>query len=84
MFTADWKDGEFTYCREIVKYRGDTNVGHDPKGIASYLRLQASHAFRMGEYEISARLGGAATAISWDARNNHAPDWARAIKALTE
>lgn len=41
-----WKDGEFTYCIGIVARRGDDNVSQDPKTIASYLRLQASSAFR--------------------------------------
>ncbi|MDE2103796.1 MAG: hypothetical protein KGL39_41545 [Patescibacteria group bacterium] len=77
-----WKDGEFAYCRELILSRGDDNVGHDPKSIATYLRLQASAAFRDGEMEIAARLGQAATCVNEDARNNHAPDWRRAEHAL--
>jgi hypothetical protein len=73
-----WRNGKFIYCAFLVASHGNDNVGHDPKTIATYLRLQASQAFRDGEHEISARLGAAATAINEDARNNHAPDWTRA------
>jgi hypothetical protein len=73
-----WKDGEFEYCQELIADRGNANVSHDHKTIATYLRLQAASAFGDGEFEIAARLGDAATAINCDARNNHAPDWNRA------
>jgi hypothetical protein len=53
----------------------DDAVGREPKTIATYVRLRAAKAFCDGEYEISARLGAAATAINTDARNNHDPDW---------
>jgi hypothetical protein len=79
---TSWKDGEYRYCRDLVGSRGDSNVGSDPKTIATYLRLQASSALRDGEYEISARLGVAATAINEDARNNHTPAWQRACDVL--
>ena len=79
-----WKDYELGYCYNLVAMHGDENVGHDPKTIATYLRLQASSAFRDGEYEIAARLGAAATAINEDARNNHVPAWERAVDCLTE
>ena len=79
---ATWKDGEYQYCRELVGKRGDSNVGTDPKTIATYLRLQASAALRDGQYEISARLGVAATAVNEDARNNHVPAWSRAEAIL--
>lgn len=79
---AKWRDGEFIYCREVVRHRGNDAVTRNPKTIASYLRLQASSAFHDGEYEIAARLGAAATAINYDARNNHNPDWTRALLAL--
>jgi hypothetical protein len=65
-----------------VARRGDSNVGTDPKTIAHYLRLQASQAFGDGEQELCARLSVAATVINCDARNNHAPDWNRALKIL--
>jgi hypothetical protein len=74
---------ELAYCIELLSSHGDDNVGHDPKSIAAYLRLQASAAFRSGDYEVAARFGAAATAVNWDARNNHAPDWRAAIVALT-
>lgn len=77
-----WKDGELDYCRGLVQTQGDSNVGRDPKTIATYLRLQASAAFRDGEFEIAARLGQAAICINEDARNNHVPDWDRALHAL--
>lgn len=77
-----WKAGEFEYCAELVRSRGDVNVGDDPKTIATYLRLQASQAFRDGQLEIAARLGAAATAINEDARNSHNPDWGRAAKIM--
>jgi hypothetical protein len=77
-----WKDGEYRYCASLVNNKGSAHVGHDPKSVATYLRLQAASAFRDGEYEISARLGSAATAINEDARNNHAPDWHRAWEIL--
>lgn len=73
-----WKDGEYNFCAVMVRQRGHENVSHEPKTIATYLRLQASAAFGDGEFEISARLGTAATAINEDARNNHQPDWTRA------
>jgi hypothetical protein len=80
---TQWKDNEFSYCRELIAKRGDKNVGRDPKSVAAYLRLQAAGAFRDGELEISARLGYAATCINEDARNNHAPDWQRAEGAMS-
>jgi len=73
-----WKDGEYQYCRDLVGARGNPSVGNDPKSIATYLRLQSSAAFRDGEYEVSSRLGVAATAINEDARNNHEPSWSLA------
>ena len=76
--TYAWKDYEFGYCLNLIRTRGNAEVGHDPKTIASYLRLQASSAMRDGEIEITARLACAATAINEDARNNHQPDWWRA------
>lgn len=79
---TSWKSGEAGYCYSLVFSHGDDLVGRDPKNVASYLRLQASQAYRDGENEISARLGTAATAINEDARNNHQPDWARAILLL--
>lgn len=77
-----WRDGEYAYCANLVALRGDEKVGRDPKTIASYLRLQAASAFVDREYEISARLGTAATAINADARNDHMPDWMRAERAM--
>lgn len=77
-----WKDHEYRYCRQVVREHGDDNVTHDPKTIASYLRLQAADAFRAGEYAISARLGYAATCINEDARNDHPPRWNDAIEVL--
>lgn len=79
-----WREGEYDYCANLVALRGDDNVGRDPKNIASYLRLQAASAFADREYEISARLGTAATAISADARNDHVPDWMRAERAVPD
>ena len=73
--TTDWHDGEYDDCRRLVRDCGDGAVRREPKTIATYLRRQAEHALRDGEYEISARLGAAATAINTDARNNHDPDW---------
>jgi hypothetical protein len=77
-----WKDGEYVYCIDLVHCQGNDDVSRDPKTVAQYLRLQASAAFRDGEYEIAARLGAAATCINCDARNNHAPDWTRALDCL--
>ena len=77
-----WKSDEYGYCARLVAFKGDRNVGKAPCTIAAYLRLQASQAYRDGEYELSARLGYAATCINEDARNAHAPDWARAEEAL--
>lgn len=79
---VSWKDGEYGYCRCMVRQHGDDHVSRDPKTVAAYLRLQASAAFRDREYEIAARLGAAATAVNEDARNNHAPDWSRASEIL--
>jgi hypothetical protein len=53
--TTDWHDGEYDYCRRLVRDCGDGAVRREPKTIATYLRLRAAHAFRDGEYEISAR-----------------------------
>ena len=78
----DWKDGEFVYCSHLVAKRGDDSFTHNPKTIATYLRSQASDAFADREYEISARLRAAASAINEDARTNHLPDWARANEIL--
>ena len=80
---ANWKDGECGYCYHLALCNGDAKVGRDPKTIATYLRLQASQAFRDGEYERSARLGAAATCINEDARNNHAPNWILASEILS-
>jgi hypothetical protein len=77
-----WKDDEVAYCLGLVHNHGDDKVGHDPKSIATYLRLQASAAFSAQQFEISARLGTAATAINEDARNNHTPNWDRAFGLL--
>jgi hypothetical protein len=79
-----WKDYEFGYCLNLIRTKGNANVGHDPKTIASYLRLQASSAFRDRELEITARLCCAATAINEDARNNHEPQWDRAERYMVD
>jgi hypothetical protein len=78
----NWKDGELNYCAVLVENCGNDSVGRDPKTIATYLRLQAACAFDDGEFEIAARLGAAATAINEDARNNHKPNWGRALNIL--
>lgn len=80
-FTA-WRGNEFGYCRRLVNHRGDDRVGRDPKTIATYLRVTSSQAYDDGEYEISARLAKAAICINEDARNNHAPNWTYAEKAV--
>lgn len=77
-----WNDGELGYLICLISQRGDDNVTRDPKTIAAYLRLQASSAFYDGRLTLSACIGAAATAINADARNDHAPDWARAREAL--
>jgi hypothetical protein len=93
----NWKQNEYGYCCVLVCSRGNDSVGRDPKTVATYLRLQASDAFRTADqidgsqpavwdeatlYEMAARLGAAATAINEDARNNYAPDWRRALAVL--
>jgi len=78
-----WKKGEFDYCLNLVKSRGNSSVGTSPQIIAQYLRLQSSDAFWRHEYEISARLATAATCISESADNNHTPAWERAELALS-
>ncbi len=78
----EWKGGEYVYCRDLIISHGDASVGHDPKTIATYLRLQASSAFHDRQYVIAARLGQAATCINEDARNNHTPFWDRALQAM--
>jgi hypothetical protein len=82
MTARTWKDREFEYCALLVQARGDDSVGRDPKDIAQYLRLQAANAFRDNEFELSAHLCAAATAINEDARNNHEPDWELAYTIL--
>ena len=42
---TDWHDGEYDYCRRLVRDCRDGAVRRDPKIIATYLRLQAAHAF---------------------------------------
>ena len=74
MFNRDMLE----FCLKLIANEGDAKVGYDPRTIATYLRLQASSAFRAKDYKSSACLGAAATAISEDARNNHIPDWQRA------
>ena len=76
-----WKQGEAGYCYHIVRLHDSR--GSDPKTVATYLRLQAASAFRDAEYEISARVGAAATCINEDARNNHLPRWADASAILS-
>lgn len=78
-----WNKGECGYCYRVVLMEGNPSIGRDPKTIATYLRLQASSAFRDGEYERSARLGAAATCVNEDARNSHNPDWRRASEILS-
>jgi hypothetical protein len=73
---------DLAYCCKLVASHGDDNVGRDPKDIATYLRIISTTAYREGEYELSARLATAATAINEDARNNHMPDWTRAEQIL--
>lgn len=79
-----WKDNELEYCRQAAITHGNASLTHDPKTVAAYFRLQASAAYRDGEWKIAARLGAAATAINEDARNNHVPDWNLAAAILTE
>jgi hypothetical protein len=69
---------ELEYCLKLITNEGNAKVGYDPKTIATYLRLQASSAFRAEDYKSSACLAAAATAINEDARNDHRPDWKRA------
>ena len=69
---------QLEFCLKLIANEGDAKVGYDPRTVATYLRLQASSAFRAEDYKSSACLGAAATAINEDARNNHAPDWKRA------
>lgn len=78
MFDAD----EMDYCRTLVATRGNSSVGRAPSVVASYLRLQAANAFRVGDYEAAARLGQAATKINWSADNDHVPRWGDAVAAL--
>lgn len=78
----EWNEGELDYCIALVQAHGDHKVGKCPKTIATYLRLQAAQAFRDQEYEISSRLGMAATCINEDARNDHRPGWHEARSAL--
>jgi len=78
-----WKDGELGYLLCLVTQHGDDAVGHDPKSVATYLRLQASSAYRDGLLELAANIGAAATAINEDARNSHSPDWVRAKRYLS-
>lgn len=73
---------EFAYCRMLVETHGNDSVGRTPSVIASYLRLQASTAFRNGSYEMAARLGHAATQINWSADNKHEPHWDNALNAF--
>ena len=77
-----WKDGEYDWCTRMVESRGHTNVGYKPAIVAQYLRLQSAAACRDGEYEASARLATAATAISESADNHHEPDWTYALNVL--
>lgn len=79
----DWKNGEYEYCRRLVQSHGALmGIGTDPQTVASYLRLQASDAFRFDFIAASARLGVAATCINEDARNNHEPRWDDALAVL--
>lgn len=73
---------EYVYCYNLLVTRGNDSVGRVPSVIASYLRLQASIAFRAGDMESAARLGHAATMINWSADNKHAPRWRDALAAL--
>lgn len=73
---------ELAYCRLLVETRGNDSVGRTPSVVASYLRLQASIAFRQGHYEMAARLGHAATQINWSADNKHEPRWECALDAF--
>lgn len=79
---AAWKDGELGYLCCLVAQHGDDGVGHDPKSVANYLRLQAADAYRAELFVLAAHIGAAATAVNEDARNNHSPDWDRARKYL--
>ena len=74
---------ELEYCLKLITNGGNPRVGYDPKNIATYLRLQASSAFRAEDYKSAACLGAAATAINEDARNDHRPDWHRAQIYMT-
>lgn len=73
-----WHDGEYLYCRALVGFKGNFDVGREPAVIASYLRLQGCRALRSGEYEISARLLASAT---WLIANN-GPQWEQAYEVL--
>ncbi len=79
-----WNSNEFTYCAGLVQHHGDDCVGRDPKTIATYLRLQAAVAYQSHEYELSSRLGAAATCINEDARNSHDPRWDAAFGCFLE
>lgn len=80
--SANWTEDEWYYCQGLIRSHGNPEVGHDPKTIATYLRLQSSKALNHGLYEMSARLGYAATCINEDARNNHEPRWDDADRTL--
>jgi len=63
-----WKNYEFLRCLCLIQSRSAD---------ASYLRMQASSAFRDGEPEISARLRYAATAVNdgaWKRAERHMLD----------
>lgn len=74
-----WKDGEYLYCRALVGFKGNFDVGHKPAVIASYLRLNGFQALRESEYEIAARLLASAACLAGE---NGAPHWERAWELL--
>lgn len=82
MKTLAFAREELAYCLSLVSTHGDDKVGHDAKTIATYLRLQASSAYRAGYLSTAAHLGAAATAINEDARNSHTPRWVDATMIL--
>lgn len=49
-----WKQGEVTYCHNLVKSKGNTNV--PAYAVQSYLQLQMDDAVREGAIEAAQEL----------------------------
>lgn len=73
-----WKNNELGYLLQLVSQKGDSNVGHDSKVIASYLRLQSTDASKFNR-DLANGIGRAAIHVE-NGQYDAAYDCLRALR----